>query len=306
MPVDNAADSGRSPKRLNTEPHAQASDAATSTNAPAVDVGRDRPRRRSGRPARRARRSRRRRRATRCARGRVAVRSRPIDEHHPERNDRDEQRRQSRRDALLGPADGAVAAAEHEHAGDRRVAPLRSASARGAPRARAHAVEQHARHEEASAAHEERRDRLDGVANREVRRSPHDVHRGERGEDARPRILPGAVAARHRRAHPTPAVRASIALDQAAQFLDVVRTRDERRALDRRRQHRRVERARQRTGRIAHRRTRSRRGARRRPEFRRDRRAARRTRTASNDVCVGQAQRELAASRVDRRRVRAP
>ena len=43
-------------------------------------------------------------------------------------------------------------------------------------------VEQRARHDEARAHHREWRNRRDGVANREVRRPPHDVHGDERRE----------------------------------------------------------------------------------------------------------------------------
>src|SRR5262245_7346065 len=89
--------------------------------------------------------------------------SHPVDEHHPDRHDRDEECREPRRHALLRPSDGTVAEAEHEKTGNGGVAPFgaRRLWFAAPPRPR---IKDRSRNEEASASHQERRNRFDGVA----------------------------------------------------------------------------------------------------------------------------------------------
>ena len=109
-------------------------------------------------------------------------RSRPLDDHQPEGKDRDEQRRKSRGNVLLGPDYGPVSAEQEERSRDHSIAPVQTSRLRSASVSRP-GVEQGTGYQKASSAHDEGRNGLDCVPDREVRGSPYQIDRSERGDD---------------------------------------------------------------------------------------------------------------------------
>ncbi len=119
----------------------------------------------------------------------------PFENRHPQGNAGDEKRRDSRGDPLLRPRHDPVAAHEQKEPDDRGGAKLPCGGRRRsfAPARPRHQPQPG--HDPADRRHEERGQRLDCEADREVRRAPEDVDRQETGDDAHP--------TRARRAHRT-------------------------------------------------------------------------------------------------------
>ena len=112
------------------------------------------------------------------SRGRRPAGTRPVEQRHVQRHGGDDERREVRRHASLGPGDEPVAHRQHQHAGDRSARPL-AARRRGRTAQPEERVQHAARAHEAAAAHQERGDRAHAHADREVRRAPDEVHGGE-------------------------------------------------------------------------------------------------------------------------------
>ena len=108
----------------------------------------------------------------------------PVEDGHPDRHAGDDQGRQPRRHALLGPAHQAVAAEEHQRADRRGGTPVAALRRRSAPQAQP-AEEQDAGRQVPQPRHQEGRNRLDAEADREVRRAPEDVDGRERQHELR-------------------------------------------------------------------------------------------------------------------------
>ena len=113
---------------------------------------------------------------------------RAVEERREERHGRDEERGQARGHPLLRPRDAAGVHEQKQPADDGRGRPFATPEARrgdiaspGGPE-----VEQPAGQPEPNREHEQRRQRAVGDRDREIRRSPDDVHDPERDDDLRP------------------------------------------------------------------------------------------------------------------------
>ncbi len=97
---------------------------------------------------------------------------------------------------LLGPGQAAVADQEEERPGERRAAPL-PPTGRPAPPQTGEAVDRRPRQQRACRHHEQRRQGLDGVADRQKGRPPDEVDRGKGRRQLEPRSQ--ALDRSHRR-----------------------------------------------------------------------------------------------------------
>ena len=112
----------------------------------------------------------------------------PLDDHQPERENRYQQRGESGRDELLGPDNGPITAEKKKAASDDRVSPVNPRRTLGAaipgPR-----IKEGTRYDKAKPTHDERRDRLHCISDREICRSPDQVYRSERSNYLRARSV---------------------------------------------------------------------------------------------------------------------
>lgn len=106
----------------------------------------------------------------------------PLEQHNPDWERRDEQRRKSGRNEALGENDAAVSAHEKKSADNPRIPPL-NASGRCAFASPRPDVEEQPGDGEPDRRHEQRGNRFDREEDREVRGSPYDVDRSERRDE---------------------------------------------------------------------------------------------------------------------------
>jgi hypothetical protein len=125
---------------------------------------------------------------------------RPVEQGREQRHGGNEKRRHARGDALLGPGDAAGVDEQEQPADDRGGRPLPAPRAgRGdVPPPDGPAVEQSTGEPEPDREHEQRRQRPVGDGDREIRRSPDDVHDPERDGDPGPH---GSMVPRRRDQH---------------------------------------------------------------------------------------------------------
>src|SRR6267378_2212454 len=114
----------------------------------------------------------------------------PFDDHKPEWKNRHEERGEARRDELFRPHHRSISTQEKKAASDDCVAPVYAHRSGSSARSRPQ-VQHPTRNQESNSAHEEWRNRLDAIADREIRRSPDHVDRGKRSDYLRA----GSVAA---------------------------------------------------------------------------------------------------------------
>ena len=120
----------------------------------------------------------------RLLRRRALAEERPVEDQHEHRHGRDDQRRDAARNALLRPEHETVADTRQQYAARAPSSGCSTpANGRGL-RARSHAYMSSAGEHKARDAADERRHRLDGERDRQVRRAPDDVDAGERGQHA--------------------------------------------------------------------------------------------------------------------------
>ena len=101
------------------------------------------------------------------------------DERRPERRGRDEQRGHSARHPLLRPDHREIADADEQDADDHRMHPDARRRAEAFARAWLRSPQHEAGDGEAKSGHQQRRHRLDGDADGEIRRSPDEADDGE-------------------------------------------------------------------------------------------------------------------------------
>src|SRR5690349_6692785 len=123
-----------------------------------------------------------------CCGRTTAWRPHPLDDHEPEWKNRDEQGGETRWNELLSPYDGTVAAEKQQAAGDGRVTPLKTRGTRRAAITRP-CIQENTRNDEAHSAHDEWRNGLHCVPDREIGRAPDQIDRSEGSQN------PGARSA---------------------------------------------------------------------------------------------------------------
>src|SRR6266581_1301131 len=127
-----------------------------------------------------------------CAIRSKSRRSHPLNDHEPKGKNRNQKCSQTRRNELLRPHHRSISSQQQKTAGDDRVTPVEPRRPRRSTKSRPQ-IEQGARDDETKSAHDEWRNRLDGVPDRKVGRSPHQIDRCKRSDYLRARGVPASV-----------------------------------------------------------------------------------------------------------------
>ena len=116
-----------------------------------------------------------------CAVRTTSWRSYPLDDHEPEGKNRDQKCGKPRWDELLRPHHRSVSSQQQKRPGNYCIPPVEQRRPRRSTRS-CPEVEQGTGDDETKSAHNEWRNRLDSVSDREVGRSPHQIDRRKRSD----------------------------------------------------------------------------------------------------------------------------